>query len=51
MLHDKCSSGVSISLAAVDREQVELLISVDGWLSGLDFDGFTDLTFNPRGDQ
>ena len=32
---------------AVDRGQVEPLISVDGWLSGLDFDGFADLTFEP----
>ena len=27
---------------AVDRGQVEFLISVDGWLSGLHFDGFAD---------
>ena len=23
------------------------LISVDGWLYGLDFDGFADITFKP----
>ena len=30
---------------AVDRGQIESLISVDGWLHGLDFDGFADLPF------
>ena len=32
---------------AVDHGQVEPLISVDGWLSGLDSDGFADFTFEP----
>ena len=34
----------TVVIRSVDRRQVESLIPVDDWLSGLDFYGFTDLT-------
>ena len=32
---------------AANGGQDDSLISVEGWLYGLDFDGFADLTFKP----
>ena len=44
---DRWSGDHVRTVFAVDRGEVEPLISVDGWLSGLDFDGFTDVAFKP----